>query len=288
MSVIEAISMMSKSGYSDRELLEYIDKHYDETECELSGVVYKEHKKRDRYFCMGCKLRKTVDYERSILTCTKCGVFEYYPVYVSSYNHTMQPSRRKCTYKRYDNFKVILNQFFYGGKRVVPDDIMETIRDEIHDETNILYKYTIPITIPILECILKRNELTMYKGSLYYIYFKLSGVAFPHINTKEYNMMLKVFDVVSSIYDKYKPKSRKSFLNCPSVLKQILIMRGMDQYAKYIPKLKTHSKQKELERLWCLITKDPEWAVALRKRKIVQGHHLNSTMLADAFKRTYH
>ena len=26
MSVIEAISMMSKSGYSDRELLEYIDK----------------------------------------------------------------------------------------------------------------------------------------------------------------------------------------------------------------------------------------------------------------------
>ena len=46
---------------------------------------------------------------------------------------------------------------------------METIRDEIRDETNILYNYTIPIMIPILECILKRNELTMYKGNLYYI-----------------------------------------------------------------------------------------------------------------------
>ena len=162
---------------------------------------------------MGCKFRKIVDYERSTLVCTKCGVFEYYPVYVSSYNHTMQPSRRKCIYKRYDNFKVILNQFFYGGKRVVPDDIMEMIIDEIHDETNILYNYTIPITIPILECILKRNELTMYKGSIYFIYFKLSGVPFPHIDTKEYNMMLKVFDVVSTIYDKYKPKGRKSLLN---------------------------------------------------------------------------
>ena len=42
----------------------------------------------------------------------------------------------------------------------------------------------------------------------------------------------------------------------------------MDQYAKYIHKLKTHSKQKELDRLWFLITKDPEFAVALRKRKI--------------------
>ena len=93
MSVIKAISMMSKNVYSDRELLEYIDKHYDEIEYELNGEEYItegwEPKKRDRYFCMGCKLRKTVDYERSTLVCTKCGVFEYYPVYVSSYNHTM-------------------------------------------------------------------------------------------------------------------------------------------------------------------------------------------------------
>ena len=273
MSVIEAISLMSKCGYTDKELLEYIDKHYNEIECELNGEEYITEgwkpKKRDHYFCMGCKLRKIVDYEKSTLVCTKCGVFEYYPFYVSSYNHTMQPSRTKCIYKRYDNFKVILNQFFYGGKRVVPDDIMETIRDEIHDETNILYNYTIPITIPIFECILKRNELTMYKGSIYYIYFKLCGLPTPHITTKEYNMVLKVFDAVSIIYDKYKPKGRKSFLNYSFLLKQILIMRGIDQYAKYITKLKTNSKQKELERVWELITKDPEWAVALRKRRIV-------------------
>ena len=91
----------------------------------------------------------------------------------------MQPSRRKCIYKRSDNFKVILNQFFHGGKRVVPDDIMETIRGEIHDGTNILYPYEIPLTIPILECTLKRNELIMYKDSIYFIYFKLSGEILP-------------------------------------------------------------------------------------------------------------
>ena len=66
---------MSKSGYSDRELLEYIAKPYDEIECELNGEKYKDPKKHDRYFCMGCKLRKKVDYERSTLVCTKCGVF---------------------------------------------------------------------------------------------------------------------------------------------------------------------------------------------------------------------
>ena len=47
MSYIEAISIMSKSGYSDRVLLEYIDKHYDEIECELNGEECKEPKKCD-------------------------------------------------------------------------------------------------------------------------------------------------------------------------------------------------------------------------------------------------
>ena len=53
--------------------------------------------------------------------------------------------------------------------------LWKPIKDEIHNKTNILYPYKIPLTIPILECILKRNELTMYKDSIYFIYFKLSG-----------------------------------------------------------------------------------------------------------------
>ena len=124
---------------------------------------------------------------------------------------------------------------------------METIRIEIHDETNILYNYTIPITIPILECILRSDELTMYKDSIYFIFFKLSGGSFPQIKTKEYNTILSMFNVVSSIYDKYKPNDRKSFLNYSFVLKKLLIMLGKVEYAKCIPQLKTHSKQKELE-----------------------------------------
>ena len=268
-TVMDEISWMSESGYSAIELLEYIDYHYDELECALNGDEYKEPKKHDRYLCMGCKLRKIVDYERSILVCTKCGEFEYYPVHVPSYNHTMRYSRRKCVYKRYDNFKTILDQFFYGGKRVVPDDVMETIRDEIRDETNILYPYEKPITIPILECILKRNKMMKYKTSIYFIFFKLKSQPLPYITITEKNMMLNMFNVVSNIYDKYKPKGRKSFLNYSFVLKKLLIKLGKVEYAKYIPQLKTKSKQKELEQVWELITKDPEWVAALQKRKIV-------------------
>ena len=266
MSVIEEISRMSKAGCSDKELLDNIYENYDEIECELNRNEHKEPKKRNYDLCINCNLEMTIDYQKSTLVCMKCGLCEYYPVYVASYNHTMQPLRRKCIYKRSDNFKVILNQFFYGGKKLVPDDVMEAIRNEIHDGTNILYNYTIPLTIPILECILKRNELMKCKDSIYFIFFKLSGKSF--ITTKEYNSILNVFNVVSSIYNKYKPNGRKSFLNYSFTLKQTLIMMGKVEYAKCIQPLKTHSNQKELERVWNPITNDPEWAVALQKQRI--------------------
>ena len=126
---------------------------------------------------------------------------------------------------------------------------MYAIKTEIHNGDNILYYYKIPITNPILECILKRNEMMKYKNSIYYIFFKLNNQPFPPITTKEYNMIPNVFDVVSTIYDKYKPKGRKSFLNYPFVLKEILMVLGKVEYTKYIPPVKTHSKQKELERI---------------------------------------
>ena len=64
---------------------------------------------------------------------------------------------------------------------------------------------------------------------------------------KEYGMMLNVFNVVSSIYNRYKPKGRKSFLSYYFVLNKILIMLGKIEYTKCMPLLKTNSKQKELE-----------------------------------------
>ena len=242
MSVIGEISRMSKSGRDDKELLDYIYENYDEIECEFNGDEHKEPKKRNNNLCIDCNMEKIIDYEKSTLVCTNCGSCEFIHIYVASYSHTMQPLRSKCVYKRSDNFQVIVRQFFYGGKKLAPDDVIETIRDEIHDETKILYNYTIPITIPVLECILKRKALMMYKGSLYYIYFKLSRKSFPYIRTKEYNLILNVFNVVTSIYDKYKPKGRKSFLNHSFVLKQILIILGKVEYAKYIPQLKINSK----------------------------------------------
>ena len=77
--------------------------------------------------------------------------------------------------------------------------------------------------------------MTKYKNGIYYIFLKLNGKPFPYVMGREYNMMLNEFNVVSSIYDKYKPKGRKSFLNYYFVLNEILTMIGKVEYAKYVP-----------------------------------------------------
>ena len=105
-SVIEEISRMSKVGCSDEESLDYVYESYDEIECELNGNESKEPKKRYYDLCINCTLEMTIDYQKSTLVCMKCGLCEYFPVYVAPYNHTMQPLRRKCIYKRSDNFEV--------------------------------------------------------------------------------------------------------------------------------------------------------------------------------------
>ena len=137
MSVIEEISKLPKNSCDDASL-NYICDNYDEIECELNGNEYKESKKHNHNFCIDCNLEMLIDYQNYVLVCTNCGLCEYYPVYVTSHNHTMKQLRSRCIYKRLDNFKVILDRLFYGGKKLVPDNVMYAIRNRIHNGDNIL------------------------------------------------------------------------------------------------------------------------------------------------------
>ena len=83
MSVIEEISKISRNGCDDA-LLNYICKNYNEIECELNRDEYKKPKKRNRNLCIECNLEMTIDYQKSISVCTKCGLCESSSLYVTS------------------------------------------------------------------------------------------------------------------------------------------------------------------------------------------------------------
>ena len=97
MSVIEAISMMSKSGYNDKELLDYIYENYDEIECELNGEVY-EKPKHNHNHCIKCNMEMTINCQKSTLVCKKCGLCEDYPVYVCNVVQSLSTTIEKEMY----------------------------------------------------------------------------------------------------------------------------------------------------------------------------------------------
>ena len=62
MSVIEGISIMSKSGCDNKKLLDYIYENYNENECELNGDEYKEPKRNHNLY-INCNMEKIIDYQ---------------------------------------------------------------------------------------------------------------------------------------------------------------------------------------------------------------------------------
>ena len=86
---------MSKSGYDNEKLLNYICENYDQIECELNGDEYGEPKKRDCNLCIDCNVSLTIDYQKATSFCGIGGLSQLNQVYVTSYNHTMQPFEEK-------------------------------------------------------------------------------------------------------------------------------------------------------------------------------------------------
>ena len=64
--------------------------NYDEIERELNGDECKESKKHNYDFCVVSNKEMLLDNQKSVLVCTKCGLCEYYPVYVTSCNHSIK------------------------------------------------------------------------------------------------------------------------------------------------------------------------------------------------------
>ena len=81
MSVIEEISIMPNSDCDDDVLMNIL-------ECELNRDKHEEPRNHNYDFCKDCNLKMLTDN----------------PAYVTSYNHLMKRVRRRCMYKRSDNF----------------------------------------------------------------------------------------------------------------------------------------------------------------------------------------
>ena len=87
--------------------------------------------------------------------------------------------------------------------------------------------------------------------------------------------------LINKLYKIHLPNNRKNFLSYNFVLQKILLVLGKVDYCQLIPNPGCESTLTKLNKTSDQITRDSEWAEALRKQKIVLDHYLNNKALVD-------
>ena len=108
--------------------------------------------------------------------CPSCGVCGDNIFVVGCDESTLIHKKRKCIYRRDENFRSKIGKFLCREPLRIPDRVMRLLEGEVHNSDNILYCYSQvdSLTIPILEQLLKKNKLMRYKCDLYNLYFTLT------------------------------------------------------------------------------------------------------------------
>jgi Poxvirus Late Transcription Factor VLTF3 like len=204
---------------------------------------YNNHKMGPVTRCPECDTERIIMYAESRLVCPECGITEEIMI------ESEAPSQRenynektKYPYQRLAHFVEKLNQFLCKGNVNIPDTVYRAIESEMNK-----YSYTEKdVTIKFLEKSLRKHNLSSHYEDTMYIYCKIRKVDPLTIKRDEYDAMIKMFQRMDEVYEKfYKPNDRSNFLRYTVAMYRLFLILGKDEHANSLKLLKDTEKMKE-------------------------------------------
>lgn len=105
--------------------------------------------------------------------------------------------------------------------------------------------------------ILKKLRYQKYYEHIIYIICKLSNQPAPTISRELESDLINEFIAISIVQQKYCPEeNRSNLLRYSYVLHKQFQIRGMNQYLKYFPLLKSRTKLRLQDKIWKKVCKD--------------------------------
>ncbi len=195
--------------------------------------------------CPECDTERIIMYSESQLVCPnpECAIAEEImiesevPSQRENYNE-----KTKYPYKRLAHFVEKLNQFLCKGNVNIPDKVFRAIDSEMNK-----YSYTEKdITIKFLEKSLRKHNLSNHYEDTMYIYCKIKKVDPLTIKRDEYDAMIKMFQQMEEVYEKfYKPNDRSNFLRYTVAMYRLFLILGKVEHANSLKLLKDTEKMKD-------------------------------------------
>ena len=199
--------------------------------------------------CPECNSDRIVFHTESLLICPNpdCSIAEEImieadvPSQRENYNE-----KTKYPYKRIAHFVEKLNQFLCKGASNVPPHVYQAIDVEMRK-----YSYTAnDVTIKFLERSLKRHSLSNFYEYSMYIYCKIKKIEPLTITRDEYDLMIKMFQMMNEVYEEhYKPDGRSNFLRYTVAMYRIFLLLGKKEHANSLKLLKDVDKMNEQFRI---------------------------------------
>jgi hypothetical protein len=207
--------------------------------------------------CDRCDNEMTFSANEALFYCENCGHQEF--VLIDSDKPSYKDPPREVTYyayKRINHFNELLAQFQAKESTEIPDEVFQSIIEELRKERVTNTENVKPAKI---REILKKLKYQHYYEHITYILNRINGKTAP-VMTREVEEKLRfMFKEIQSSFIKHCPKNRSNFLSYHYVIYKFCELLELDEYLPCFPLLKNRDKLYNQDKIWQMICADHGW-----------------------------
>jgi hypothetical protein len=206
--------------------------------------------------CKYCNIGELIPIEDDgALICNNC--YKNSPYLIENEKPSYkEPPKEVCyyAYKKINHFKEILSQFQGKETTQIPQEVIDSIKQQIKKER----VQSSELTYNKSKEMLKKLGYNKYYEHIQFIKNKL-GIPPPIFTPELEDTLCNLFNELLAPYSKFCPNDRVNFLNYYYVLYKLCELLSETEFQKDIPMLKDREKIIEQDAIWKLMCLELDW-----------------------------
>ena len=222
----------------------------DQTYMDVSKYVYPTD------ICQFCHHGEMIPVEsEGIMVCNQCAKQVVFLIDNEKPSYK-EPPKEACfyAYKRINHFREILAQFQAKETTCIPENVLESIKQQIKKERIEISQFTDKKAKEIM----KKLGFNKYYEHIPFIKDKL-GIKPPVMTPDLEDRLCNLFMEIQGPYAKFCPDDRVNFLNYYYTVYKLCELLGRREFLPFFPMLKDREKRIEQDQIWKQICIELDW-----------------------------
>jgi len=207
--------------------------------------------------CTSCKSNLTTIPSENLLVCQNCGLSNPYQDFSTSSQYYKDVEiLSHFAYKRINHFREWLTQIQAKESTIIPEDVIIKILKEIKKER---IQSSDDITISKIKKYLKTIGYSKYYEHIPIIINKICNKQPLVIDNDTERVLIRMFKMIQSPFEKHCPPTRKNFLSYSYTLYKLCELIGRKDLLPLFSLLKSREKLFSQDKIWKNICIELNW-----------------------------